>query len=504
LSGGVAHERRLPSTETRFTDGPNAPPPEKYWPEDFKSKGAVSQQTLSELARVMNQGVEAPAEANPCLVRPHRAVDAPPYDPNYKQGRRLLWQSSGLPSSAAGAVARGLDHAHAFSGLEPPRRRPLEFPAADGGAQKDVCHRADVEPVLQMSQQVRICLMPRTASGGVRAFDLMQQGLARHPRVVSVSLEDIQTADFVVWMPGSTRQPPTPDQCPPSKLIIVDFGDGFGPVNYANNPKNYGFYFKRSWVVRRYGQGGTSEAGRVVTLPAAAKKNAYFPISYSLAEQFLLTGVAASAFTSDRVHPITCTLRPSGRGTDVRKQVLEWTKQAASRWRLKNVIAGEVDHGGRKSLQNKNYLTKMRESQIVVTCNPAGWEGDSRTWEALASGALVMVDRLRTPTLHPLIDGVHVAFYDPTNQTDFNTKLKFYLDHPDIARRIGEQGYVYALRYHRTVSRADYLLAVVTHYKSRDGEFQGQPLEGLGGVRRSGGGATGGAPQPQRIRRRRR
>ena len=47
----------------------------------------------------------------------------------------------------------------------------------------------------------------------------------------------------------------------------------------------------------------------------------------------------------------------------------------------------------------------MLPSKIVVTCNPTGWEGDYRTWEALTSGALILVDKMITPLINPLITG---------------------------------------------------------------------------------------------------
>ena len=37
-------------------------------------------------------------------------------------------------------------------------------------------------------------------------------------------------------------------------------------------------------------------------------------------------------------------------------------------------------------------------------------------------------------------------------------KLRYYLDHPVEARRIAVAGHLFALRYHRAVSQADYFL----------------------------------------------
>jgi len=255
--------------------------------------------------------------------------------------------------------------------------------------------------------------------------------------------------------------------------VVIDFGDGFQPVSVAQDPAKYGMYFKRSWVTRRYSGPGKP---RSVGTPNYAKKRAYFPMSYSIAEEFLLDSTktaTADVFHTERKRPVVCTLRPMGRGnTDVRKAVLGWVGEAVKEWSLKGSAVGEVDHGGRREIQNKNYLQTMREARIVVTANPTGWEGDSRTWEALASGALVMVDHLECPLPHPLIDGVHVVYYDPMDKDAFLKTLKHYLDRPDEARRIGLQGYVHALQHHRTVNRADYLLHAALFHRDNLPGFQ--------------------------------
>jgi hypothetical protein len=206
-----------------------------------------------------------------------------------------------------------------------------------------------------------------------------------------------------------------------------------------------------------------------VTVPNYAKKKRYFPMSYSIAEEFLFESGSkkvAGVLDVNRIRPVVCTLRPAGRGSrDVRKEVLGWVTEAVNKWNLKGSAVGEVDHGGRREIQNKNYLQTMREARIVVTANPTGWEGDSRTWEALASGAMVMVDKLETPLPHPLLDKVHVVYYDSSDKEAFFTLLKYYLDHPDEAKIIGINGHAHAVKYHKTVNRADYLLNVVFHHK---------------------------------------
>lgn len=100
----------------------------------------------------------------------------------------------------------------------------------------------------------------------------------------------------------------------------------------------------------------------------------------------------------------------------------------------------------------------MRSSKIVVTCNPSRWEGDFRLWEAMVSGALVFVDTMHVPTPHAFADGEHLVVFDSKNEAAFHGKLGWYLDHPAEARRIARAGFLYALKYHRTVSRIDWIL----------------------------------------------
>lgn len=70
------------------------------------------------------------------------------------------------------------------------------------------------------------------------------------------------------------------------------------------------------------------------------------------------------------------------------------------------------------------------------------------------AGALVFVDEMVAPMAFPLVDGVHVVYYDPMDRDAFRAKLRHYLDRPVEARRIGFAGHAYALQHHRTVRLA--------------------------------------------------
>ena len=100
----------------------------------------------------------------------------------------------------------------------------------------------------------------------------------------------------------------------------------------------------------------------------------------------------------------------------------------------------------------------MYNAKIIVTVNPANWEGDFRLWEAMATGALIFVDYLFVPHSFPLVDGEHVVFYHNNNKTELWEKLNYYRNNPTKAKEIAYNGYLYAMKYHRTVSMMDYIL----------------------------------------------
>ena len=107
---------------------------------------------------------------------------------------------------------------------------------------------------------------------------------------------------------------------------------------------------------------------------------------------------------------------------------------------------------------NKAYFEHMHNAKIIVTVNPADWEGDFRTWEALAAGALVFVDPLMVPYPFPLLDGIHIVYYSIHNKTELWQKLDYYINNPVARERVAINGYLYAMKHHRTANLIDYVL----------------------------------------------
>jgi hypothetical protein len=122
-----------------------------------------------------------------------------------------------------------------------------------------------------------------------------------------------------------------------------------------------------------------------------------------------------------------------------------------------NAIYSQINSDSRTTV-SKKYFDLMHNAQIIITVNPSDWEGDFRLWESMATGALVFVDPIFAPHPYPLVHGEHVIMFSNSNQTDLWTKLDYYRAHPGEARRIAVNGYLQAMKYHRTVNMLDYVL----------------------------------------------
>lgn len=312
-----------------------------------------------------------------------------------------------------------------------------------------------IVPELQLEPKLKVYLCQHVARQGVRFYFLMKEGLLLHPNVDMVEEENMYTADYVIYLPGSAPWHKT--ECTnvslASKMIVMDEFDAhylFAPREtskelveaYGKDKPWYFMYFKRSFVLRR--------DGKFKKYPHFSVPDVY-PMTYALAEAYL-----QHQFNFERGIEILCTLRGSA-SMSTRQRVQQWVAEYGVDRNVKNIISSQVDKASRRTV-SKSYFGQMYNSSIIVTVNPANWEGDFRLWESFATGALVMVDPLFVPHSYPLIDGVHVVFFSNQNKTDLFTKLDYYRNNPLKAREIAIEGYLHTMKYHRTVNLVDYVL----------------------------------------------
>lgn len=279
-----------------------------------------------------------------------------------------------------------------------------------------------------------------------------------HPYIKLVDHKHVDKADYIVYLPNSAPWHKTEcnDTSYADRLLVLDEFDLhqlFAPFRtkeermkhypIVDNTVKWNFmYFKRSFTRRK--------DGVFHGYPHLAKRD-LFPLTYSIGEAYI-----QSPFTQNRDIEVLCTLRGSKRQS-TRLRVQENVQKYIRERQLMNSAAKQLDGSSRKKF-SQQYFASMHRAKIVVTVNPANWEGDFRFWEAMSSGALVFVDPLLVPYPHPLEDGKHVVFFSQSNASDLFAKLDYYLGHAAEARSIALRGYQRAMSHHRSSCSIDYIL----------------------------------------------
>jgi len=282
---------------------------------------------------------------------------------------------------------------------------------------------------------------------GTREYRLIRQGLVNNPRVELV--DNIGESDFVFQFYYIARhREHYPHDLPPEKTVVIDYHDR----SHFKCRIECIAYFKRSWVDRVESSDGKYAIKRVIKHPSH-----YHPLTLAIMDEFIISK------DINRDIALSCTLRKKGRHFN-RIRVLELLERMNIRGKTQ---IGEFNSGHMNRFNKpdmREYFRLLKRSRIVVTCNPTKWEGDHRTWEAFASGALVFVDKIYTPMLHPLINGKHCIFYKMSYQglRTLRKKILYFLKETNHAEDIAKAGHEFTMKYHRTSNRIDEILEVIT------------------------------------------
>jgi hypothetical protein len=284
------------------------------------------------------------------------------------------------------------------------------------------------------------------------------EGLLAHPRVTLVDRPEV--ADYVIFCQNHfVEQNPfhrafrqMKDRYK-EKAIMLDYRDDPRTILDADDFR-WRLYFKRSCVDR--------ENGRVMSYGALA----VIPTAYGVvndmcdppANQDDKRGLDVSCLFDDGVIDSLHFALARGR-------LLKFAKRLAAARRNLSMQIGPVSRCGavgRASIDPK-YKRCLYDSKIILHANPDAWEGDSRLWEALASGALVFVDRLLAPIKNPLIDGEHLIFYDLTDEglETLEQKIVRYLADDGERQRIGMQGREFVMTHHRSIDRVSEIIGAL-------------------------------------------
>jgi hypothetical protein len=242
------------------------------------------------------------------------------------------------------------------------------------------------------------------------------------------------------------------------KVVIYDFKDS--PLVDKKFLSCCKAYFKRSCCI------GSARTA----LPAHEKP--IIPLNFSLLDSYIeLAPAPAAERTIDIGYyfdPVT--IAGDQRRGNVLKCLLEenWSGYAA--------IIGKVTTTGGKGRRgifddpNGNpwydYFQSLHRTKIIFSAFPDGWDGDSRTWEAISSKALCFLDKSCIPTPHYFEDGRHCFFYDATDKASIQNAIKLaklflYPGRKEARENIAQNGYEHALQYHQSVHRVDYMLHAI-------------------------------------------
>jgi hypothetical protein len=347
---------------------------------------------------------------------------------------------------------------------------------------------------------------------GKREKMILQEGIKNHPHLsMTDTVKDSDYSIYVTvqnmdidkkWMddPVTGWNSPAYGGDISKKLIIMDYADTPDDHGYIRDrtdaraccvkkgPEHYDFpvaYYKRAWIKKfngtiwlqpqsyepsMKGVFGYSEKNlddkpntRVAwRYWAFHKRKEFLPISYAVLDHLVLP-----YNDKPRTIDVLCTLRPSRNPNSgahyevnrVRRRVMDWLAEAKEQWPQFEMQIGQVTSGRHSAGGEKDeYFSKIQNAKIVVSGDPAYYEGDHRLWEAVAGGGMVMTNIMWTPIPFAPQHKKQIVYYDTNDKGAFLKALKYYLDNPEEAKAIGKAGYENAMMHHRSVNRIDYVL----------------------------------------------
>ena len=264
-----------------------------------------------------------------------------------------------------------------------------------------------------------------------------------------IKTKNYKNADIFISFVFNDKEPKDYN---PEKLLILDWSDN----KKYSIPKCF-LYFKKSWSFCNY------------HMPVCVKKPPpIIPVNWRPLQEMALPVYFLPP--KEKFIDVTCPLRESGKADSPnRKLVLNTVKSM----QLKNSIIGALHEKkfGRESWihgqpkQHHDYLNLLSQSKIIVTCGPSLWEGDSRFWESLASGACVLSDKISADMGFNPVHGKHCFYYDLQNLDSLRHLLYYLLKNPTLCKKIGLAGKKLAFTKHQPLARLKQIVNEFINFK---------------------------------------
>ena len=290
---------------------------------------------------------------------------------------------------------------------------------------------------------------------GIKVFSNADHNYCKHPiQTFKTQVQVANMADYVMLC-HSALEPKYEGRIGPlvaelqGKIDI--FLDGSDYKKYEVDPKDYKLYIKREMIGQAY-------------LPT----NNVEPLIFAAEDRhFTKPNASHRNLWQNKTDDLVCIMSACDK-RPWRFDIMKSLNDAFAR--DETVFVGEyregqtldsVDTGDRHF---GGYFKKLLNAKISVDaygCGEARQTG--RFWESLANGCLVMYQPIE-PYIwsNTYIDEEDFIIYNDNDE--LVDKAKYYVGHPEEARKIADRGFTKLLKYHTTEQRAKEFLSLLDKY----------------------------------------
>lgn len=240
------------------------------------------------------------------------------------------------------------------------------------------------------------------------------------------------------------------------KLLYLDFKDS--PQIEMDKLTRSHRYFKRSWP-------------REIPLGARLIKIAGYtvhPIAYGALKSYFNPRFQSKEFEFDISYMFPNDV--SGKRKTVRNIIANYDFKDL-RVNLEVTTSNGVI--GRQSITKAGddtpwaaYYRTLNASKVVFTVLPNDWDGDSRTWEALAGQGMAFLDRPTLPFDNRIEHMRHAYIFDAFNEQSVLNALKAAVDllknNEETRAKIAREGTLHAGRFHMGFNRVSSILSTLS------------------------------------------
>ena len=290
---------------------------------------------------------------------------------------------------------------------------------------------------------------------GIKVFSNADHNYCKHPiQTFKTQVQVANMADYVMLC-HSALEPKYEGRIGPlvaelqGKIDI--FLDGSDYKKYEVDPKDYKLYIKREMIGQAY-------------LPT----NNVEPLIFAAEDRhFTKPNASHRNLWQNKTDDLVCIMSACDK-RPWRFDIMKSLKDAFAR--DETVFVGEyregqtldsVDTGDRHF---GGYFKKLLNAKISVDaygCGEARQTG--RFWESLANGCLVMYQPIEPYVWsNTYIDEEDFIIYNDNDE--LVDKAKYYVGHPEEARKIADRGFTKLLKYHTTEQRAKEFLSLLDKY----------------------------------------